>query len=675
MSNMTLSPGRRADLDGLRAVAIGAVLLFHLGLDAVPSGFLGVDVFFVLSGFLITRMIMRQANSGTFSLADFYVSRARRLLPAAFVTIVLTLMVGAVLIGPSHLEATAQSAFFATTSLANIHFWSEAGYFDAASETKPLLHFWSLSVEEQFYMLWPALLLVVFRLKSPTLLSVVLTLMTGLSFAAQFYWQPKYPEEIFFLTPFRVWQLGAGAVLASTGLADMTSTARWPRVAGAVLTMAGLALVIDSFRSSPGTSNVTLAALQASVGAFFIVLAPSNPIATWLLANPLSSWLGRISYSLYLVHWPIIVFALYYSDVKLSHLGMIGAGVLSLAAGWALYKCVEQPFRTPWTTRPNVERFAVPAGLASSALAIVVVTTLIWTQDGWPWRLSPLLANEVIAATVQPRPNCGPRKLDGLVAPQCVHGLKGSDVDIAVIGDSHAGALSAGLSLHLLYNNLTGLDIHRNAGLPLLATVHHFRTGTTVPSMDQHFAAVFSAKPRYVVLHARFANYWEGTGSKAETTSPVFIGPPGQKMEFTRTESQDHFRESLIQTIRVIKRRGGVPVIAGPIPNPGTDIIRCFSRPPLRTVQAALRWCPIYTQAEARARNQPVIEAMRSVANQEGAMFYDPTPLFCLSGQPTCRLTLGDKILYRDDDHLSDYGARMLGQNVLKAILAHKVGT
>ncbi|MCB1520629.1 MAG: acyltransferase [Hyphomicrobiaceae bacterium] len=660
----------RTELDGLRAVAVSGVVAFHLGLPHVSGGFLGVDVFFVLSGFLITRLIISQIGNGQFSILNFYARRARRLLPAAFATIAISLLAGLALLGPQHLEAAAQSAFFATLSLANVHFWLTADYFDVAREAKPFLHFWSLSAEEQFYLFWPALLLAITRIGRRALLSLAILAIAAASFLASLIYQSAAPEAVFFLTPFRIWQLGIGALIATAGIADLKRTPEILRLAAPVLTAAGLLLIVHAFAFSQAPANDVLVAAQAAIGAALVISAPPNTIARLILANPLSAWLGRISYSVYLWHWPIVIFLLYYLEDARTFLFLLSATALTILFGWISYRTVEQPFRGSWTRGDaRTERLAVVAGSCAIALFIIASASLIWNQGGWDWRLAPGMRQEVAAARLKPRPNCQGRKLDGLAAPQCVYGLRSKDIDMAVIGDSHAATLSAGLSLNLLYENRTGLDLHRNDGLPLLDTESHFLTAPSSRSMNDHFAAAFSAKPKFIVLHARFSRYWLGRGSKFETNRPdVYIGPTGKPADYARASSQRQFTTALRETIRAIRERGIIPVVVGPIPNPGTDVLQCFTRPLLRSHETAMAWCNTYTQDEARARNKPVIEVLRAIAKDENAIFHDPTNLFCKAGETHCRLVQGSKILYRDDDHLSEYGARVLARSLLNAL-------
>ncbi|MCI5144936.1 MAG: acyltransferase, partial [Candidatus Electrothrix sp. AR3] len=203
----------RADVDGLRAFAVLAVLFYHFDFSFFSGGFTGVDIFFVISGFLITQNIMADLSKGSFSFARFYTRRIRRLFPALFVTLVLSLLFGFLLFTPEHYLRLAKSLLYSVLSVSNFFFWQEAGYFDTAVDFKPLLHTWSLAVEEQFYLIWPALLFLLFKLGKKWILLFLL-----LSSALSLYWSEQWlltdPSGAFFLTPFRIIEFAFGAIMA-----------------------------------------------------------------------------------------------------------------------------------------------------------------------------------------------------------------------------------------------------------------------------------------------------------------------------------------------------------------------------------------------------------------------------------------------------------------------------
>lgn len=296
------SPAYVPEIDGLRAIAVMAVILFHLQVGALSGGFAGVDVFFVISGYLITGGLSRElAESGSLSLSRFYLRRARRLLPALYVTLFASAIAAVVLLSHHRLMAFGASLVSAALSISNIHFYLGSGYFDAASDYKPLLHTWSLGVEEQFYLLWPLLLLVTrtgrwFRLLAVVLFLLALGLAEWLSHAA--------PAAAFFLAPFRIHEFVIGALLATS----VGPCAKGAGKADAALVV-GLALIaVAIFGFGARTAFPGLNALVPCLGAALVLWAGAASRWAWLLNNPVSVYLGRTSYSTYLVHWPLVVF-------------------------------------------------------------------------------------------------------------------------------------------------------------------------------------------------------------------------------------------------------------------------------------------------------------------------------------------------------------------------------
>ncbi len=394
---MSSRPYYRPDIDGLRAVAVLAVLFFHLDFRAMSTGFIGVDIFFVISGFLITRLIyVEYTETNSFSFANFYTRRARRLFPAFFVTLSLTSVGAFILLTPEHLERFGGAVVHSVTSLSNFYFWSEAGYFDAESIFKPLLHFWSVSVEEQFYLIWPMLLIAILQRIPRFALPVVLGLGMGsvllnLSFAdgESFLLQSIAPSlaglfadgtsTVFYLLPFRVFELAIGASIVWTmGWRPRSELTR------ELLTLAGLAGL--AFSLFAFTAETPLYALMPCIATAIIIFAGPSRYSSRLLNNPLAVGIGVCSYSIYLVHWPIIVFYRYSTLDELTlTMGMAIMGV-SIAAGAVMYRYVEQPFRQA-SRRPNA--WSAPAfglGCATLALVIALPAASAWANQGWLWR-------------------------------------------------------------------------------------------------------------------------------------------------------------------------------------------------------------------------------------------------------------------------------------------------
>lgn len=662
----------RPELDGLRGLAILGVLLFHLGITSLEGGFLGVDVFFVLSGFLISRLIMVSVKDKQFSFADFYIRRARRLLPALVVAAAFNWVAAAFFLSPVHFERASEAGIFSVLSLANIQSWLSGGYFDTSSAVKPFLHYWSLSVEEQFYLIWPVLIVLCFGRLARKAGLAVLVLVSILSFSALVYWQVSRYDAVFYLMPFRIWEFGLGALIAALGLGLPRPEGNGETRAsayGAILTLIGLVLIITSFLFGHNINHFGAQLAWAALGAVAIIAAPSNPISKFALANRPAVYLGKISYSLYLWHWPVIVYLRYYVGPELTLVWMCVAALTAFGLSVLSYRFVEDRFRRPWNKDVNLDRMAVPAVIAPAALTLVFAASLAWNQSGWMWRLPAQMQSVVKASIKPPAAECERRKFDGATKAMCVFGDKRETIDFAVMGDSHAAGLSAGMTMRMKMMGLTGISQSVAGMVPFLNTEMWSEQGGERGDLNEKFSDVFAAKPEYIILHGRYALYWLTDGAENEHQKlKRYLTPTGFDADKTIEVSQKQFKAGLKDTLAAIKAQGITPVVIGPIPNPGVDIIQCLSRPLIRTQEASMAACRGLSQAESRARNTEVIAILKRESEQSGALFYDPTNLFCSKGAPICKRVSKDHLLYRDDDHLSLYGARILAGKVLGVI-------
>lgn len=355
----------RPDIDGLRTIAVLPVVLFHFGFTAFSGGFVGVDVFFVISGYLITRLILHEVEQGSFSFARFYERRARRLFPAMFVTVVASLVVGQFLLFPEYLSQAAGSAIFAVTSLSNVFFWTQSGYFDTEAVTKPLLHTWSLSVEEQFYLLWPVVLVTLAVRVSRSALLGILALAGVISLLGAEYVMRSDISAAFYLTPFRIVEfvIGAGVLWAERFIAQR-------RLLLEACLLAGLLLIAYAvFSYSEATAFPGFAALVPCFGAAFAIAGGRAPLLGLLLRNRVSVSVGLISYSIYLVHWPLAVYFDAYFFREPSVVDQFALLGLTLVIAALMYRFVETPFR-----RPQRRRLSAPGfGLACALLALLLV--------------------------------------------------------------------------------------------------------------------------------------------------------------------------------------------------------------------------------------------------------------------------------------------------------------
>ncbi len=387
----------RTDLQGIRAIAVILIVLYHAGVTGLSGGYIGVDVFFVLSGYLITGLLVRELDSsGRIAISSFYARRARRILPASFVVLVVTLVASAVVLSPIHFASTSKDVAAAAIYVPNIRFALEQTDYWHPASISPVLHFWSLGVEEQFYLLWPTFLLLAWRFagRSTRGLAFWVCAATAASLVLGVLLTPARPTAAFYLLPTRAWELGVGAMLVFADRrframpASLSSLAAWLG-----LLMIGAATVLfDSSTPFPG-----VAALLPVVGTAMLVAAGASGRRAWpqpFLASRPMQYAGRISYSLYLWHWPLLVLgAVFAAAVTPAVRVPIEVGLAVLLAA-ATYRWVEDPLRVGRLIGTVPRRNLSIAAVGSLCLVIVAVSSgLAATERFKPDRVAVAMAS------------------------------------------------------------------------------------------------------------------------------------------------------------------------------------------------------------------------------------------------------------------------------------------
>ncbi|MDD5028367.1 MAG: acyltransferase family protein [Rhodoferax sp.] len=381
----------RPDIDGLRALAIVAVVIFHAFPHFLPSGFIGVDVFFVISGYLITSIILK-AQSGTgFSLLDFYIRRIQRIFPALIVVLVFCLVAGWFVLVAEEYQSLGKHVAAGAVYISNFVLKAESGYFNVASELKPLLHLWSLSIEEQFYLVWPLLLILALRSNINPLTAIVL--MLAISFLLNIVYIERLPTHVFYLPISRSWELLIGSILAYINLYkrykfDQIASKILPCSAhktgsqvSNVFALAGAALIILSMVGlNKGDKFPGWWALLPTIGTFFLIAAGE---VAWLNSRILASkpfvFIGLISYPLYLWHWPLLSFARIVETGTPSALIRLGVVTLSGLLAWATYRLIETRFRFQ-------EHWVFAAGLFAALIMTGIIGYQVYMQEGYAER-------------------------------------------------------------------------------------------------------------------------------------------------------------------------------------------------------------------------------------------------------------------------------------------------
>jgi len=633
----------RRDIDGLRAAAVLAVVLFHFGVPGVTGGFVGVDVFFVISGFLITSIIWRERQAGRFSFVDFWARRARRILPALFVMMAATLAVGWFLLAPKDYEELGRSVHYQVIFTSNLLFSRQHGYFDAASDIKPLLHTWSLAVEEQFYIIFPLLLtLLASRLKHWRLALFGILLV---SFGMSVWAVAHAPQKAFYLLHLRAWELLAGAMLAVVPLRDWRAS---PGLAQGVSLLSMALILIAVFGFDSATPFPGAAALLPVLGVVGLIWANGQQ-STWvgrLLSSRVMVGVGLISYSWYLWHWPVFVYASYAAVDGLSPLELGGLMLLSLVLGYLSWRFVETPFREK---RLLPGRKAILATACVGILCLGLTGVALRKADGVPSRLSEQALRYAQAKKWSPElMACMADKDTPDERLFCHFGPKGSSVSALVWGDSHATALIPALEVAAKRHDISLVEASFAGCVPLdglenIARCAHFNHRVEKAMAEQSFSDV--------VLAARWSLYLYGqmSGDKEHALKDPATG------QYVRAIAEQRFAQGLRERIKGLRTAGHRVWLVKEVPL--QEIIV-----PYRLSRLAMMHRPVDREglpvAEHLKRQAFISQLFAELAAADsGVAVLDPAPLLC-GADGLCRVELNGRALYTDDNHLSDVGAR-----------------
>ncbi|MGB0920741.1 MAG: acyltransferase family protein [Alphaproteobacteria bacterium] len=499
----------RREIDGLRALAVLPVILFHAGFDSFGGGFVGVDIFFVISGYLITTIIVQEhERSGEFSIVGFYERRARRILPALFFVMACCLPAAYFLLVPEDLENFSTSLISTSTFWSNVFFWQNSGYFDTVNEMKPLLHTWSLAVEEQFYVLYPLLLMAVWRLSLSRWLMALLTLGLLASLALAEAGARLSPSTAFYLLPTRGWELLVGALAALYLQRRPLGAAQSPaqKMQREVISILGLAGICGSIIWLTPQAHVPgIVMLPATLGTAAIILyCTPQTLAGKLLGQRLVVGLGLLSYSAYLWHQPLFAFA---RQITVGHLDAalaLGLAVAAIAMAYLSWRYVEKPFRD----KNSVSRGQIFAFSAAGILLFCAIGAAGKATDGFTFRLSAaeqavLKAADFDEDTEYLRGECllMPEQPAGSFAEKCLAD-PAADNRVIVWGDSHAAALTTGL--RHIFPNLAQLT---TAVCPPLLKGLYYNYQNCIPNNKFVLAHIADTKPQLLIMHAMWGTY------------------------------------------------------------------------------------------------------------------------------------------------------------------------
>ena len=632
----------RREIDGLRALAVLPVILFHAGFRPFGGGFVGVDVFFVISGYLITRIILSELAAGTFSIGRFYERRVRRILPVLFIVMLACIPFAWFWLLPGDMRDFSASLAAVPVFASNILFWRESVYFDAGTELKPLLHTWSLAVEEQYYALFPIFLLLAWRLGRRSVLALLLAAAVVSLGLAQWGSAAK-PDAAFYLLPTRAWELSIGAFLAFH--ATSGQPLNMPKWAGELGGAIGLALLLYAvFFFDEATPFPGVYALVPTLGAALLILfASRDTVVGGLLGSRVLVGIGLISYSAYLWHQPLFAFARHRSLMPPGELVFAGLVVASLGLAFLSWKYVEQPFRSRSVfSRTHVYALSVIASIFFVGFGTVGVLT------HGTFHASPRL-DKVAGLDARMIINHGlgaDCEGDYTDSPRC---RTGEHPEVLVWGDSYAMHLVQGLQASRPGLQLVQKTVSMCGPFVDIAPV----TGRYVPSWaekcmranDRVFEFLrHSPSIKYVVMSSPFRQY-VGAGATVMTRD-------GQIVAGAEVAAQ-----AMLNTLERIRQLGKVPVVFSPTPGNGHNIGRCLMRATLFDVPHSA--CDI-DAAQSSLRQAPVREFLRKVQAVAPVVWLDEG--MCLEG--VCKAALDGVFMYRDDGHLSHEGSAYLGRRM-----------
>ncbi|EGG98726.1 O-antigen acetylase [gamma proteobacterium IMCC2047] len=637
----------RRDIDGLRAIAVLPVLFFHAGFSGFSGGFVGVDIFFVISGFLITSIIARELNQESFAFVNFWARRARRILPAAVVVIIVTLILGWFLLAPEDYIELARSARSQAFFAANFFFWEETGYFDGPSELKPLLHTWSLAVEEQFYMLFP-LLMVFLHKFFLTKKHLVLVVLFVASLAASIIFVKSYPATTFYLLPTRAWELLLGSMLALMpfykiryrGLAEITSLAGLGAIGYCVA-------VYNSATVFPG-----LNAVLPTLGTALIIWGNSHhhTFINRLLSLQVFVWIGLISYSLYLWHWPVMAFTRYLALGELTLIDKSLLVIISIILAYFSWKFIETPFRKKKFLQTNKK---ILYGAFASILAVALAGQQIRMANGVPSRL-PEYAQNYAAGAIWSKVQRECYKLNQ--AGELCRFSDGSaeQAELFFWGDSHAAALLPAVIEATNKSGVLTLHASKSSCPPLKGEGLGGKLRKGDPKCTAFNELMVSQLESLGIKHVLLAGAWSTYIHTEVTASTPLLLSEDSVISNESKNAQDTFRHHLTALLKDLQEKNIHVWIVRQIPRQNESMAHFLTKLAMKKLDTSNVGLPLVEHQKYQALANTVLDDLAG----QNVTILDPTPLMCVDG--FCSAQKNGYSLYKDSNHLSVQGAMLL---------------
>jgi peptidoglycan/LPS O-acetylase OafA/YrhL len=634
----------RPDIDGLRAIAVLLVVVFHFNLiPGGKSGFIGVDVFFVISGFLITAIITKQLDAGIFSFSSFYLHRIRRLAPALFAVLALVMLAGSLLLFPHELVELSKQVLASQLYVANIFYWKTINYFGLRADNVHLLHTWSLAVEEQFYLFYPLAIVLLHRFARRQFWTA-LALGFVASFALNLWMVAAKPEATFYLLPTRAWELLAGS-LAFYASAHFARS----RTADELLGIGGIGLItIGVVTFHEGVKFPGSFALLPVLGAAFLIVGGSRhpTTASRILSAPVAVYIGRISYTLYLVHWPVHVFAKQIFEDGYTTSMRAAMFALAIIISSAIFHLVESPIR-------GGRYLSSGAGIAKSYAVGLVLTLVLVSAAIFSHGLPQRFPEEAIrlASFAKDRnddiPHCEFQGKPLINADHfCRIGVKGMEPDWLVIGDSHAWAAHAAFDKWLSGEGRAALFMFRNS-CPPISGVHVFRDKGLCHAFNKAVTAFLDRHDS--IRNVVWVSTWRQAVEGRLSTS--------QNLRLSRDDSVKLFEASFAASLEHLHRKGKRIYVWEPLPGARHDV-------PVALAKAARQGIPADVELGREEYFKEFDFFFRSLEANRGAVAQSFSPSAVLCGSGKCSVEANGNPLYFDNAHVTkssaDFWAAML---------------
>ena len=650
----------RDDIQALRALCVLAVIFYHLGVSWIPGGFFGVDIFFVISGYVIFASLLPSIQSGSFGAKQFLKRRMYRIFPALLTVIALSSVAAFLILTPRELVEYGRSAGTATLSLSNIHFADvTSNYFSSNAKDAPLLHTWSLGVEEQFYLLASLLMLIASWKGSINLLTLFLAAIVVLTFVANIFsvFIQGDINNAFFLPTHRMWQTGLGALLAififqKQPLFDWLGRySTWPTVLS-LLGMAFSFVGLSSDQKVPG-----LVALVPTLSALLFIAAVQKPVGVaQLFSLTPVLWLGKVSFTLYLVHWPVIVFFRLAAGKQMLNVPeMVILSMITFALSALIWVAIEDPLRRFGKTASK------RANLFFLAPVVLILVLVYWVEksNGVPNRLSAS-ANQIfdqLSETV-PEPDCERTNWGVDRSKVCVAKLAPPGAPRVLLwGDSHAGMYASSLITGLQRHGVQLVIVTMPDCQPLLGVItSKLKNREQCQALGRRILqGIEQAEFDSVILVARWANLGSPVRAPGDGSLP-------KKLFREESQALISLPQALIETTKRITEAGAPMVLVGPTPEIDFDVPRTMIRSQMNKFEL-----PVASRVSFDRRQEEAIRAL-----QMGSQLPAATTVWAheaLCDEQRCRVRLDGIPMYYDDDHLNALGADQVTPSIVRAVL------